>query len=500
MIEQLKKQLDKEKISFKSITAMFVFGAIVLVFVLFGFQGKHNAIGVGSAARVNNTLISVADFRSESQRMEQMYSQFFAGQNMEDAQRQFVQAQALNSLIRTELVSQGAEEQGVVVSDSEVQNFILSEMQVFKKDGRFQRELYRQILEANRMSPAEFESKVRKDIQRQRAQRVFEAAAVALDIETQKLKALKETKVNVAFVKIEEDQVLQKIPVADAEIQKLLSEPEFLKKAEADFNLNKSNYSQAEKVRASHILIKAAQGNPEAEKKAFARIKEIQGKLAKEDFAKLAAQYSEDTGSKVNKGDLGFFERGRMVPEFEKVAFEMKLGSVSEPVKTNFGYHLIKVTDKKAGYEANFEKAKALIARKMIASEKLQSTLQKLESVLKEKNTNEIDVLIKSLGVVWEETGFMGLDVELAPKLGSRMATQAAFGLSENSPMLDHFVFDGSTKFILKLKNQKTESSKDSGIAIAQVSRERANELFDSWVEQFRKKSKIEKNQGLVRE
>lgn len=500
MIEQLKKQLDKDRISLKSVTAMFVFGAIVLVFVLFGFQGKHNAVGVGSAAIVNNTLISVADFRNESQRIEQMYGQLFAGQNAGDAQRQFVRAQALDSLITTELISQGASQQGIVVSDAEVIQFIQNEMQVFKKDGRFQKDMYRQILEANRMSPADFESKVRKDIQNQRTRRMFEAAGIPLNIEVQKLKALKETKLNIAFAKIDEDQILAKMQIADSEVQKTLSNPEFVKKAEADFKMNKSSYAQTEQVRASHILIKAQEGDRSAEQKALLKMKEIQGMLAKEDFAKLAARFSEDTGSKINKGDLGFFERGKMVPEFDKVAFELKPGTVSQPVRTPFGYHLIKVTDKKPAIEADFEKAKTTIAKKMIAMEKLDAEVKKLEEALKNKNTAEVDASLKNLGVSWDETGFTGLDTEYIPKLGSRLATQAAFGLTEASPLLNHLSREGNMKFVLKLKGQKTEPSTDASTTLAQNSKERSYELFGAWIEQVRKSSKIEKNQGIVHE
>ncbi|HEY9854564.1 MAG TPA: peptidylprolyl isomerase [Stenomitos sp.] len=109
---------------------------------------------------------------------------------------------------------------------------------------------------------------------------------------------------------------------------------------------NKAQFTHTEEVNASHILIKfdeQAKDKAKDEARALAKIKEIQAKLkAGGDFAELAKANSEDPGSKDSGGNLGFFGKGRMVPEFEKAAFALKEGQVSEPVKTNFGYHLIK--------------------------------------------------------------------------------------------------------------------------------------------------------------
>lgn len=107
-----------------------------------------------------------------------------------------------------------------------------------------------------------------------------------------------------------------------------------------------------ERVRASHILISVAQDAPEEQQQlALAKAISITQRIqAGEDFAELARQYSEDPGSASNGGDLGFFGRGMMVPEFEAAAFGLEVGQVTaEPVRTQFGYHIIKVTDRDRG-------------------------------------------------------------------------------------------------------------------------------------------------------
>lgn len=134
------------------------------------------------------------------------------------------------------------------------------------------------------------------------------------------------------------------------QIKKLL-EPR-IKITDADrkayFEENKATFGQEEQVKASHILV-------ENEEKA----NEIKKKLdSGEDFAKLAKENSTDAGSKENGGDLGFFGKGQMVKEFEETAFALKVGQISAPVKSEFGYHIIKVVEKKEAKEANYDENK----------------------------------------------------------------------------------------------------------------------------------------------
>ena len=113
----------------------------------------------------------------------------------------------------------------------------------------------------------------------------------------------------------------------------------------ANFDENKESFNEEEQVEASHILV---------EDEAIAN--EVKEKLAAgEDFASLAKEYSTDTSNAENGGELGFFAKGEMVPEFENVAFSMNAGEISDPVQTDYGYHIIKVTDKQEAKEAVYE-------------------------------------------------------------------------------------------------------------------------------------------------
>ncbi len=135
------------------------------------------------------------------------------------------------------------------------------------------------------------------------------------------------------------------------------------------FEDNKDTFAQAEQVEASHILV-------EDEKTAKKVAKEI---ADGGDFAKLAAEYSTDTETADNGGSLGYFGKGDMVEEFENVAFDLDINKVSDPVKTEYGYHIIKVTDKKEAKKANLEDSKDVI-KETLLSERLQEEYPDLVS------------------------------------------------------------------------------------------------------------------------
>lgn len=148
--------------------------------------------------------------------------------------------------------------------------------------------------------------------------------------------------------------------------------------AKAFYEGNTEQFQQPETVRASHILIAVPTGADEkvlAEKKKVAE--DAKARVDKgEDFAKVATELSEDPGSKETGGDLNFFAKDRMVPEFAEAAFAMKKGDVSEPVKSQFGFHVIKVTDKKEAGKATFDESKVQIVEYLTA-QKRREVVQK---------------------------------------------------------------------------------------------------------------------------
>jgi peptidyl-prolyl cis-trans isomerase C len=158
------------------------------------------------------------------------------------------------------------------------------------------------------------------------------------------------------------------------------------------YDKNPDKFKQEEQVRASHILIRVDQNADAATKaKAKTQIESILKQArAGADFAGLAKKYSQD-GSAQQGGDLNYFSRGQMVPQFDAVAFKLKTGQISDVVQTEFGYHIIKVTDHKAGRTVPFEEAKPQITQYLTGQRKQQHADAFIDTL---KKKSKIDILI----------------------------------------------------------------------------------------------------------
>jgi hypothetical protein len=179
------------------------------------------------------------------------------------------------------------------------------------------------------------------------------------------------------------EQLTSQITVSDTEIQSY-------------YEGNKKMFEVPDQVRASHILV-------ETEDEAKAIIKELKDGA---DFEELAGSKSIDPTAKTNGGELGFFSQGKMVAEFETAAFALKIGEISAPVKTQFGYHVIKVTDKKAAYTMSLDTVKDQI-EEALKAEKQKSVIDTYVSQLRasaEIDYVEGDALRKAEGRTFIKT------------------------------------------------------------------------------------------------
>ena len=161
----------------------------------------------------------------------------------------------------------------------------------------------------------------------------------------------------ITIEKFIEKDLLAKVTISDDELK-------------STFSANPTLYAEPETVSARHILILAkSSASKEEQQKALERIKEIRNRVTAPgaDFGKIASETSDDTASKVDGGNLGKFQRGMMVPEFEQAAFTLKVGEISEPVKTEYGYHLIKVEQHQQSQAPTFESAKDKVRYQLMA-------------------------------------------------------------------------------------------------------------------------------------
>lgn len=474
---------------------MLLFGAIILVFVFFGVSGRLGGGGIGAAAQVNDTLISIGNMQAAENNLKQIYGEMFGN----DAFR--LRAEALRGLVDRELMSQAARKSGIIVADQEIAQTITKDIPVFQSNGQFQKDYYLRYLEMTHQVPKDFENSIRQQQEALRVRHLFDIASSMSAVEAAKMADLKAYKMNVQFVRLDNNQLAKNFTISTGEAEKALGNAEFLKKAQDYFEKNKGDYASEEEVRAQHILVQLKQGaSPDDDKKALAKAQDLLKKSASTDFGKLAAANSDDPGSKTKNGDLGFFSRGKMVKEFDDAAFSAPVGKVTGPVKTAFGYHLIKVTEKKPAVEPNFDKQKIQVAQKLLANEKIAADMKVLDEAVAKGDEAALDNGLKALNAKWEETGMFDLSQDAAPKINSQMANNAITELTMENKLLKRIVRDGEEKYVLKLK----EAKMDTPVALDPMTKTmtesfRSNMLFGNWLNEFKKVSKVEVNSQLLK-
>jgi peptidyl-prolyl cis-trans isomerase C len=192
--------------------------------------------------------------------------------------------------------------------------------------------------------------------------------------------------------KVEE---FEKMTLIALVLQKEVEEKAAVSEAEtkAFFDKNEEKFRIGTEIKASHILV-------ETEDEA----KDILDKINKgEEFAKLAKEHSKDKGSAEKGGDLGYFGRGKMVPEFERAVMSLKPGEVSAPVKTRFGFHVIKLTDIKEGDPANFEQSKGSIQKQLITQKRKKLFDSYIESLKSAGNIEKDQEMLMAITLPWED-------------------------------------------------------------------------------------------------
>jgi len=391
--------------------AKVILAVITVPFALFGIdQYFNNAGGNVAVASIDGDEISVQEFgRSVESVRNRLQSQ---GQKVDQAllDSPELKQSVLDGLITRRLVAQEVQDAKFSISDSYLNQHIL-QMPEFQDNGKFSEDIYHKTLQQNKLSAAKLEASIRQDLLMEQArdglaQLAFVPAAVsdkALSIAFQQrevsvfdIKAkdyLEQTSVSDEEVKAyyEKHQDKFKVPEQVKVEFALLSAASLISQVNVTddevnefYQSNLDQFQGDEQRQASHILIGFGDDKEVARIKAEGLLAQIKSNPSR--FEELAVKNSEDTGSAQNGGDLGAFGRGAMVKPFEDAVFSMAVDQVSEIVESEFGYHIIKLTDI-IGEAPAFESVKPKIKADLIF-QKAQIKYAELteESSLKVKN------------------------------------------------------------------------------------------------------------------
>ena len=441
-------------------------GLVVLTFIIFyipDFLGTGNGgptLLSNDLATVNGRGVTVLEFRQAYMRQLEAYRQMSPQGFDERLLKQLgVPQQVLQQLINGLAMEAEAERIGIRVSDEEVRQRILT-MPALQMNGQFVGEAqYRAILNRERppRTPAEFEQGLRRQILLEKLQAAVTEWITITDAEADEEYRRRNEKVKVQLVHVPSSTFIGQATATDPEvasyfeankekyrigerrkIRYVLVDVEALRKGvnvpardvERYYGENSEMFSTPEQVRASHILFKT-DGKDEATVRAAAEkvLKEAKGGA---DFAELAKKYSEDESNAKQGGDLDYFARGRMVPEFDAAVFEAQPGLIPTLVKTSFGFHIIKVADKKAGSTRELADVRAQIAEQLAFDRAQQQADGIAAEVAAElAKPEDLDKVAKARGWKVEETGFFAADEPILGLGGTPQVSAEIFTLKE---------------------------------------------------------------------
>jgi peptidyl-prolyl cis-trans isomerase D len=398
----------------------------------------------------------------------------------------------MDSLIATEVLFQSAEKSGFAAPDKAVLEQLVG-LSYFQEEGRFSRETYVRLLEANGLTPAAFEASLRRQVAlnevRDSFLRSLRRPKLIKDFELE----AKAIKLNLEFIRFERSELDVGAAISDAEVDAFLASTEGKTAVQAQYNSKRADFTIPKEVHARHILIKSGQGRSDAE--ALKTIKEIRAKATVENFADLAKTHSEDEGSKGKGGDLGFFGKGRMVPEFEDVAMGLAPHTISEPVKSDFGYHLILVEDARGGNTKPLEEVQKDIARDQLSGKIRDEALANLEKAV--TGNQNIQPLLQKYKLKWEETGEFDLAQPTIPKLGGAPEVVAeAVRLQKSGQLVPKLIRADGKIHIVKLKTYARKP-----VDQAQTQNEftmAPMQALEKWTKDLQQSAKIKRNTSLL--
>jgi peptidyl-prolyl cis-trans isomerase D len=369
---------------------------IILPFALWGvssYDKSGNAADV--VATVNGAKISQKEFdnalRQQQDRMRQQLGENFDASMFQNPQ---MKRAVLDNLVSQRLLIERARSAGLTVPDEQIAQAIAG-IKAFQVDGKFDKKRYESVLANQNLSPLAFEASVHNDLLEQEMQDAYVQNGFAANSVVDNIIRLNEQQRVVNVLPIAFKSFMSKAKVSDAAVKDYYEQNsnefqareqakvEYVKFSAADllakvkvsnedarkyYKGHLSEFGTPEERRAAHILIAVKGSAPQEEQdKAKAKAEQLLQQVRQDParFADLARKYSQDPGSAAKGGDLGFFSRGGMVKPFDDATFALKVGEISGLVKSDFGFHIIKLLAIKPSRVLPFDKARQSIVDKL---------------------------------------------------------------------------------------------------------------------------------------
>jgi len=457
----------------KGWVAYLIVGLITVPFALFGIQSYLGGSSNSVIAIVDGEDITIntyyQEFNTQQRNLQQQLGSSYSAE-IDYALRQTV----IETLINEKLLENFTNSMKLVTLDEEVFSFILSNP-VFQLDGVFSEDRYLQILRLNNFTPLTYELEQLKSMSLDQIKRNLNHSAFLSTVQIEQLNDLSSQQREVSFVVLNTEKYKDQIVVNQEQISEYFdnNKSNFIegRKVQVDFvelsfdNIEQQIEPDNETLQKLYIENEALYTNPEQRRAQHILLEEVSNASAilKEvrqggDFSELARIHSKDITSSEEGGDLGLFERELMVPEFDAAVFGMNVGDISDVVKTDYGYHIIKLNEIQPSTLQTFEEVEEqLLAlhKKNVNQNALYELQEELSNLAYEES---IDVVSNQLDLELQTSDFFSeLSTEYEEVFVSTAFSNIVLNDGENSDVIelskDRFV-------VMNLVNQQPERQK----------------------------------------
>lgn len=421
------------------------------------------------AAKVNGEEVPIEPVRRAYQEQSARFQQAFRG-DVPDEIATEIRRGVIEQFVRRELLQQRVEQQGYRVGDAALMEYVQS-YDAFQVGGSFNMDAYRAALSGAGYTPAMFEAEQRRMLEIQQLQDAVVLSSFITDDELERRVALQRELREIEWIAVPLDRFVEQIEVNDADVEARyqetsdrwmtaesvdiayidlrvdsiaddiqVSEEDLQAFYEAEMAREPERYAGRERRKAAHILVRPGDDADAAE----ARVRALRERvIAGDEFSTVAAEASDDPGSAREGGDLGWVERGMMVPAFEEALFAMEAGTISEPVRSEFGWHLIRLDDIEQIGGSSFEEAREELLQayaRRRAEDRYYDDAETLARIAFE-NPDSLQPAATELG--YEIKAIEGVTRRGGEGIGANPAvidaawSEAVFGQRENSRLLE---------------------------------------------------------------
>jgi peptidyl-prolyl cis-trans isomerase D len=453
--------------------AWIILGLISIPFAFWGmdsyFQNSDNDIVV---AEVEGTEISLATYRTVMKQQQNRMRQILGAQfDPEMFDRAEIKQAVLENLIQDQVEARAARAWGFQISD-ELLRQTIADIPELQRNGRFDNDLYRRVLAQQGMTEAQFEVNLRRDMAQQLMRSSLQSSAVIGERMLADAVALRDEVRRARSSRISAAAWKDEVKPSDAQIQDAYTaaaarfqEPEEVRVAWIEASLGAlakeesvseeelralydsrvQAFQANEQRRARHILLTVDAGADEATWQAAEQ--QLNGwrmqVTAGADFAALAKEHSQDPGSAAEGGDLGFFERGVMVPAFDQAVFSLQPSEVSQPIRTEFGMHLIQLVEVRADEPPSFADERPALLKEMQriqAEERFYDLVDRLANAAYE-HPDGLTVAAELTGLSVQESGWFtaqgGEGMMRHPQIVQRAFSDEVMRQGRNSGLIE---------------------------------------------------------------